>query len=106
MILNRPKADQHPYRVHIADRDIADEERDERPEIPKGSGKLSQIVVIPAQPHGALLPAVRQPHGPWGMYYVFEGINSNTKMTAVGKSTRQTPAGPGYPPAPKMPHTV
>ena len=45
--------------VHVADRDIADEERNERAEIAEGSRKLLQIVVIPAEPHVTIFLDIR-----------------------------------------------
>ena len=45
--------------VHVADRDIADKERNERAEIAEGSRKLLQIVVIPAEPHVTIFLDIR-----------------------------------------------
>src|SRR5688572_13170134 len=59
--LEQAKADEHPYRIHLGNGDIADEERDERTEVPEGPGKLSQVVFISAQPHGFSLRLLQEP---------------------------------------------
>ena len=60
--LEQAKTNQNPHRVHMADGNIADEERDERAEIPEGPSQILQVVFIPADPHMTLLSTFGNHH--------------------------------------------
>ena len=46
------EGDKNPQRVHLIERDISHDKRDQRAQIAKGPGKLHLVVVIPPQSHG------------------------------------------------------